>query len=531
MRKQEDKITISRRSFLSRSTCASLGIGSMVHTLANLRVIDAFANSIVLSDYKALVCLFLRGGLDMNNVFIPIAGNPQAGSYITDRGVVAVPQAAIDAINPLTGHNTRINPAGQPANQWGLHPNCPHMADMFNAGELAFVHNVGTLAVPINTPAEYAAASKPNQLFSHSDQVTQHMMGSLTDQPFTGGWGGKVSNFVNSLNTQGKASMLITIAGNNDFLVSPAGGAPQYSVTTNGAIALVGYGPSTNPYGSALTDPGNPTSYNTSSTGRRLKAFQDIMNYTHDHIMEEGYNVIVRRARENEALVGEAVAVANNLQALGQVDFNGNFSGLAANNVGNELKMVAQLIAGRKCLGNERQIFFVDLGGFDTHQNINSDLPDLMDQVDSACHAFNQTMKQLAAAPADPDFTYNDFLCFEASDFNRTWTPNGNNINTSGTDHAWGSHMFCFGGPVKAQHAGASKMYGSFPTLDVGGPDDVPQGSRGRWIPSTSLDQVYSVIAEWFGVAPGDLNAVFPYRTRFETDPVAANVDFLDVTA
>jgi uncharacterized protein (DUF1501 family) len=140
--------------------------------------------------------------------------------------------------------------------------------------------------------------------------------------------------------------------------------------------------------------------------------------------------------------------------------------------------------------------------------------------VDKGVWAFHQALTRLNGIN---DFSINDVVTFQASDFNRTWTPNGNDVNTSGTDHAWGTHTFMFGGPVKGK-----RLYGAFPALQVGGPNDVPQGTRGRWIPTTAVEQICAVMAEWLGVAPGDLNTIFPGRQNFETNPVTANVDFID---
>ncbi len=523
MKSPEFKNRIDRRSFFSRSTCASLGLTSLVNTLAHLQVIDAFAAGQAITSYKALVCIFLRGGLDTNNLLIPRGTHPQAANYTRDRGVIAIGNGAAPAGNPVPPDNTLpVNPANAAAGeQFGLHPACGNMASMFNAGELAFVANVGNLAEPIPSPVAFANSLKPVQLFSHSDQMTEWMAGSRPQDPFTSGWGGRVADVVNAQNSLSRGSMLITVAGNNDFLVAPGGSVPQYSVTTSGATALSGFGVN---YADALNPDG---SYKNNSFGRRLEAFEKIMNFSHDHIIEEGYNTIVRRARATEAIIGEASTIA----AGAGIDHDAIWAAYGASgNLANQLKMVARLIAGRKCLGNERQIFFVDLASFDSHQEQNGDLQKLLGQVDKSIGAFNQAMKDFAASshPDLVDFNYEDVLSFEASDFNRTWTPNGADPAGSGTDHAWGTHVFAFGGPLAQKHGGgAGKLDGQFPELTVGGPDDVPEGGRGRWIPTTAVDQYCAVIAEWFGVAPGDLDTVFPNRQSFETDRIAANLDFL----
>lgn len=513
-----DSYQISRRKFLATGTCGAMGIGSLVNTIAQLQLINSAAAAsgpggldVVGDDYKALVCVFLRGGCDMNNVLIPVAGNPQAQGYARDRNVVGIRNGVADAtLNPSGENDTlALTLTGDP---FGLHPSLPNLAAMFNADEAAFVSNVGTLAEP-TSPSTYNSASLPRQLFSHSDQVTE-WMSSIADQPYRSGWGARVADLYHAnWNPQSQTSMLITAAGNNQLM--NGGGLPQYSVTSAGAISLAGFNNGSGPYGNAFNSDG---SYQNNSTGNRLKALERIMAYSHANILEDGYNTVVQRARENEAVVTEASEVAT---VMG-LDFDTTFAG-ADNNIGDEFKAIAKLIAGRKCLANKRQIFFVDLGGFDNHQDINADLGGLLTQLDNALGAFNQAMKDLAAA--DSDFSYDKVTTFQASDFNRTWTPNSANPTTAGTDHAWGTHAFIFGGAVNG-----GQIYGQFPELAVGGLVDVPSGSRGRWIPTTSVDQYCAVLAKWFGVPSGssEMSTILPNLGRFD-DPFSGggNLGFL----
>lgn len=498
-----------------------MGVGSMINVLTQLQLINSAAaadvggNDVVGSDYKAIVCLFLRGGADMNNVLIPTIGNPQAAGYTADRDVVSIRNGVVDAtLNPDGVDDTLpiTVPGGDP---FGLHPSLSNLASMYGAGEAAFVANVGTLAEP-TTPQNYGSVSRPRQLFSHSDQVTE-WMSSIADQPYTSGWGARVADlFHDTWNPQSQTSMLITAAGNNQFM--NGGDFNQYSVTSSGAISLASFG--TN-YANALENDG---SYKTNTTGQRLKALEKIMAYSHNHVLEEGYNSVVRRARENEEIVTEAATVADELG----LDFDTTWTNFGADSgVADELQAVAKLIAGRDCLGNKRQIFFVDLGGWDNHQNINADLVGRLDSVDRAIGAFNQAMKDLAAA--DPDFEYDKVTVFQASDFNRTFTPNSANSATAGTDHAWGTHTFMFGGAVNG-----GDVYGTFPELAIRGANDVPSGSRGRWIPTTAVDQHAAVLAKWFGVPLGsgslseEMKTIFPNLDRFESiDASGANLGFL----
>ena len=507
-----------RRDFLRYGTCGAMGIGSLVNTLSQLTLINSAAastiggNDVVGSDYKALVCIFLRGGCDMNNVIIPTIGNSQAESYMQGRGVIGIPNGVTNTnFNPSGANNTlSLNDVPEPI---GLHPSFERIRGLYNAREAAFVTNVGTLAEPTN-PTTYNSATLPAQLFSHSDQVTE-WMSSIADQPYTSGWGARVAELYHGTwNPQSATSMLITAAGNNQFQNGSIS-VPQYSVTSTGAVSLAGYG--TN-YSGALNSDG---SYNESTTaGRRLRALERIMAYSHGTLIEDSYASIVTRAREAEGIVTEAIQQVDNLG----LDLEQTFTNFNANTgLGDELRAIAQLIAGRKCLGNTRQIFFVDLGGFDNHQDINDSLGVLLTEVDDAVAAFNQAMKDIAAA--DSDFAYDNVTTFQASDFNRTWTPNGTDPNSAGTDHAWGTHALVMGGAVNG-----GQLYGTFPELAVGGSVDVPSGTRGRWIPTTSVDQYCAVLANWFGVPAGssEMETILPNLSRFD-DPLAAgsNLAFL----
>ena len=112
--------------------------------------------------------------------------------------------------------------------------------------------------------------------------------------------------------------------------------------------------------------------------------------------------------------------------------------------------------------------------------------------------AFYASTQELAVA--------NQVTSFTMSDFSRTFQPNSN----TGSDHAWGSHHIVMGGAVKG-----GRMYGTFPTLHLGGPDD--SGSNGRWVPTTASAQYAATLAQWFGVSAAQLPAIFPNIGSFAT--------------
>jgi uncharacterized protein (DUF1501 family) len=228
------------------------------------------------------------------------------------------------------------------------------------------------------------------------------------------------------------------------------------------------------------------------------------MRHTHDSLLEQGYNEVVERARKNEAFVTNALAAA----ATSGVDFNAIFDG-ENHDLGNELEMVAKLIAGRECFGNQRQIFFVSTGGWDNHQTMLANHATRLGYFGGALAGFNEAIKQLGL--------HDNVLTISQSDFTRTFTPNRTDPLIAGSDHGYGGHQVVMGGPVTG-----GKIYGSFPPLKVGnvaGSIDT-SNARGRWIPSTSTDQYLAVAADWFGIArnSSEMETIFPNLSRFD-DP------------
>ncbi|NWK57611.1 DUF1501 domain-containing protein [Verrucomicrobiaceae bacterium N1E253] len=510
----------SRRDFLRQSACASLGVTGLVNMLAHMRLMTAAMaqGSSPAGGYKALVCVFLNGGNDSNNMLLPI-GDPASdelrSDYETARGVLALDRTNCHALNIPATTKAFKKHFGASIPAMGVHPEAQPLAELFNNGELAFVCNAGTLSYPIATREEYRndLVPVPPQLFSHSDQQVQ-WQSSIPDKPFTSGWGGRIADLIHaSYNTGSKVSMSVSLDGMNSFQIGTSGAVTQYAVTRSGALSLQGFG--TN-YASAYLDPTNPAAgYKTSDTGQRLKALERVMQLTHDNLLEEEYAKVYARARGAESVITAATTAA----AATGVDFDAKFAS-ADSRLGDQLKMVAQLIAGRSTLGNNRQIFFVQVGGYDTHQVHLNSHGNLMAELANALKAFRDTLADPAIA------VFDDVTTFTASDFSRTFTPNGEDAATSGSDHAWGGHCITMGGSVNG-----GDLYGHFNPLKTGsnsGSFD-SSSSRGRWIPDTSVDQYAAVFANWLGVGSSELETIFPNLPRFD-DPLSssnANLGFL----
>ncbi|MDA7890059.1 DUF1501 domain-containing protein [Akkermansiaceae bacterium] len=523
MKKHQKEDLRSRRDFLRQSTCASLGVTGLVNALAQMRLMTAAcAAGNPSPGYKAIVCIFLAGGNDAHNMLVPM-GDPTSdearNDYEAARGSLALDRNTLHALNvpvgsPDTPTNAFEKHYGSVFPEMGVHPSAQPLATLFDAEDLAFVCNCGTLAYPIQNRGEFInkTVPVPHQLFSHSDQQTQ-WQSSIADKPFSSGWGGRAAEMLNaSYNPNSNVSMSVSLAGINSFQVGTAGGVTQYAVTPEGAMSLSGYGVN---YGNAYNVAGDPASgYQNTSPGIRLKAFEDIMKLTHENLLEDQYNKIVERARATEGVIGDSLAEA----VLSGVDFDSHFTG-AQTPLGDQLKMVARLIAGCTPLGNNRQVFFIQANGYDTHQSLIPDHANLMGELSEALLAFRNTLK-------DPLMNaFNDVVTFSASDFARTLTPNGVSA-AEGSDHAWGSHAIVMGGGVNGRN-----LYGHYPPLKTGDTTDSidSHSSRGRLIPSTSVDQYSAVIANWFGVDSNSMEALFPNIPRFD-DPLtssAANLNFL----
>jgi uncharacterized protein (DUF1501 family) len=377
------------------------------------------------------------------------------------------------------------------------------------------VCNVGSLAYPVPTRADYLSGKipLPQQLFSHSDQQTQ-WQSSVPDRPFTSGWGGRAADLLNtSYHSTGtsKVSMSISLAGVNSFQVGTAGQVVQYVVKSTGTVPLSGFSSGTESYGGALNSDGT---YKTTDQGRRLKAYEDIMRLTHANLHEEEYNRIIRRARTTEGFIGAAMTAA----AATGVDFDAKFAG-ATTSLGGQLKMIAKLIAGRSVLGNQRQIFFCQVGGYDTHSTLLTSHAPLMAELSNSLQAFRDTLVDLQV--------FDNVVTFTASDFNRTFTPNSTIATTAGSDHAWGGQTLVMGGAVRG-----GQIYGHYPKLKIGsatGSIDAGTNNRGRWIPGTSVDQYSAVLTKWMGATDNDIEAIFPNLPRFDNpfNVSSANLAFL----
>ncbi|MEO8132801.1 MAG: DUF1501 domain-containing protein [Betaproteobacteria bacterium] len=457
-------IKSSRREFLK-----SLGALSAAGVVSNLDVLGGFANvnAQQASDYKALVCVFLYGGVDGNNVVVPAdtAGYAQYAAVRTTASGINIPLASLNPIQPASL-----------ATPFGLHPSMPELKSLFDQRKMAVLCNVGTLLQP-TTKADYAAGRyRPSNLFSHSDQQTEWQT-AVYDQNSRTGWGGRLADRIAGMN--GATAFPVVTSTSGITLFMTGSGKSPLSVPTSGSFGLQGY-----------------TTANAANNAR-LAAIQQLLDIDQGNLFVGSASEITSTAVDLSVTVNPILSNdASSVQAL----FNGQTSSIAK-----QLLAVAKLIEARNTIGIKRQIFFVSLGGFDTHTNELSVQQTLFGQLSPALKAFSDATEQLGVGSSVTTFTL--------SDFGRTFKPAAG----QGSDHAWGNHALIIGGAVKG-----GDFYGKYPTLQLSGPDDVT--AEGRWLPSTAVDQYAATLATWFGLPASDLASVLPTIGKFPS----ANLGFMN---
>jgi uncharacterized protein (DUF1501 family) len=465
----------SRRRFLQQT--GAFSALSLAGSLDMLGLGSAAAQS---PSYKALVCLFMFGGNDGNSMWIPHSD-----------------YAAYNAVRPVsTGINvassllTPLSPANMPGQTFSLHPafttvnGNPSLASLFTSGKLAIVANNGSLFEPM-TRAQYRGGTKkrPDQLFSHSDQQQQNQTSAARANFMSAptGWGGRITQEVASMNSPNATPMGMSFSGQQTFLTG----------TTMRGLAL----PTSGNFGYTGDPSGSPSTVQAARIQARTNAIHAF----------DGNEIVAAAQVEMAEALSASQRINPILQGAIPTAISGPFGNMNTS-LGNQLRAVARMIAQRATLGHNRQIFFVSIGGFDTHSGQGAFQPPtpqfqglaaLYQTIGQALTAFYQATVNLNVA--------NDVTTFTLTDFNRTFKANG-----VGTDHAWGGHHMVLGGSVQG-----NRVYGTWPTLALGGPDDTD--SSGRWIPTTSIDQYGSTLAKWFGVPDVDIAQVFPNIGQFST--------------
>jgi len=465
----------TRRDFLRTSACA-LGGMALASSLDTFGVVHALTPQAA-PDYRALVCVFLNGGNDGNNMFLDLN---QYGQYSTARNTaqLAIPQANFLPVAPVSGGS------------FGFHPNMPEMQSLFNQGKLAVLCNNGPLVEPLTrTTYQNGTGKKPLQLFSHSDQVGLYQT-AIANSVSQTGWGGRLADKTLGLNGASTFPSNISIAGVNLYLTGVD--TRQLAVAdSNTSLANV-------------LQLNNAPGATASEISSRLASFNELRTFDTDFKLIKAASDI----RSSSIQTDNALSTVNPVLTTPFPN--------PSTSISRQLLQVARLIKASTepsaGINMKRQIFFVQIGGFDTHSAQLNGQGTLLQQLSQAINAFYNATVELGMQ--------DKITLFTMSDFSRTLQPSGSGAAQVGSDHAWGNHQMIVGGAVQGH-----TLYGTYPNLTPGGPDDTDGGSspRGRWIPTTSIEQYAATLASWYGLSSADLTAVFPLIGHFST----ANLGFL----
>lgn len=464
---------MDRRTFL-RGISASAAGASLMSALGPIG-----AQAANVGGYKAIVCLFLKGGVDGHDLLLPYdqaSYNRYADIRRTfmdaDSGLADGPQRSRSALLELSP----LNAASFGSRSFALPPSLGGIHSLFSAGRASIMANVGPLRTPINaTQYRENPGLRPKKLFSHNDQQSTWM--ALETEGVRFGWGGRFADaaVVSNANAQ-PAFSAMTFTGNEVFLSGEF--VSQYKASAKGAEdfrEIVSRRFRNAAQGDPAVEAALVEHYSRSADAPSNLFARDVAS-------------VAQRAYTANAAFEDAIETTP--------DFATTFpnSGL-----GGQLGAVARTIAARGSLGASRQVFMVAKGGYDTHGSQATSLPGLHADVDASVTAFFAALQEIGVE--------NDVLLFTASDFGRTLTLNG-----SGTDHGWGNHHLIVGGSIDG-----GKIFGEVPPYDL---DHEYDTGRGRIIPTTSVEQFAAPMGRWFGLSESELATALPNLSAFSSPPV-----------
>ena len=465
------KKKISRRQFIGQANCAAVGTASLLSSLLSLRLTAGAASASNLTDYKALVCLFLNGGNDSFNMLIPRQQSAY-NEYEQVRGGVGGSGLAISRANlhQITS-SLQNTSAGAGYSDFGIHPDLPYLKTLYDQGDLAFVSNVGSLIEPTSL-VQYNDGSKPKPegLFSHPDhQIHWQTLVPQVRGSAPKGWGGRMAEVMSHANQQSNIAMNISLSGAN----------------------VLQSGTTTVPY---ITDPGGVVELKNYGQDPTLQlAVDDILGQHYQSI----YSKTLANANRNS--IDASVAFKSALDSLSTPFDPSVISG--ETQTYKRLSMVSKIMEARTALSMNRQIFFVERGGWDHHNELLGPQSNLFIELNEAIEIFWTAIQTMGLQ--------NNVVLYTASDFGRTLTSNG-----SGSDHAWGGNHFIISGS-----ANGGEIYGKYPDLALN--NSSTDLGRGRILPTTSVDQYMAELAYWYGVPNSEISTVIPNINNFSSSFVS----------
>ncbi|MEM7739919.1 MAG: DUF1501 domain-containing protein [Pseudomonadota bacterium] len=458
-------MTTNRRSFLK-------GAGAVAVSAAGFtgRPTAFTAHAANTSGYKALVCVFLFGGLDNHDFILPY-DQSSYGTFATIRQTLMTTQGASRDRSSLLALNP-LNASDFGSRQFALPPEMPLLKGLFDNGDVALVGNVGPLIEPVTrTSFENGSARVPSRLFSHNDQQATWQSSEPEGAQF--GWGGLFADAALASGGNAASPEFTTISSTEVGPFLTGNVAQPYQVSVEGSSQIT-----------VLDD-----LHEGLATGDEAIFLSNVKNrfravgFTGSNILAQDIATKFRDGIDANDQYDEARAALSPLATP-----------FPQSQLGFQLRSVAETIAIRGALSASRQIFFVGIGGFDTHSAQARTLPSLLTSIDGGLAAFNSAMIELGLS--------NDVTLFTASDFGRTLAVNGD-----GTDHGWGGHQLVMGGAVNG-----NRIYGTLPEPVLNTEQDT---GGGRWIPSLSVEQYADPLGRWWGLTPSEVNAALPNLSNF----------------
>lgn len=515
----------TRREILRRATALSC-VGAAASTFGLQLATMGSAAAQTAGGYKAIVCIFLFGGNDTNNMVLA-TDTDSWGRYWSARntgatpialmpvGTVATPPGGTNAVTgrvlpnnngayaspeawggvlPISTLTPNPVPPGTNAvaRTFGINPHMGALLPLWTEGRLAVAANVGPLIVP-TTKAQYRGRSVPlpASLMSHNDQQSTWQAGSA--EGARRGWGGLMADQLLSTNGTNSVFTAISTAGNAVMLAGQ--NVVQYQMSTSQTSPAI-----------RINSAAAPTTNVFGASGQGARIREIIRDTAGTSYFMQDYGAKVIRSQDSADLLNAqfaagaaGAAIAAPTQVLNPIS-----RAMENNSLAVQLQTVAKVIASQSVLGMNRQVFFVSMGGFDTHDIQNTSQSPLMARLAHAMAYFDGALANVGGVDMRDRVT-----TFTASDFSRTFTTNGD-----GTDHAWGSHQFIMGGAVRG-----GDVYGQFPTvgIDVAGAGGFqnPNMSGNVLVPQMSVDQYAGTMARWFGLTDGQVASIFPNISNF----------------
>lgn len=459
-------MSFSRRNFLKGG--AACALGGAAGFAGDLMRFNAFAADT--SGYRAIVCIFLFGGMDGHDTVIPYdtASYNQYADIRSElfrryRNNEGGSTRERDMLLPLT----LANASSFGGRQFALPPELGPLHELIENGDGAILSNIGPLLTPITrTEFQNNRSVRPPRLFSHNDQQSVWMSSRPEGAQY--GWGGRLADMIAaSMGNANATFTTVSTSGTTVFLQGEVVG--QYEVGSNGPQEIFGVGD-------------NPL-YGSDALSSLYEAQLRAEGQSVDNLFQRDFISLMNRSIDANRTLSESFGD------------DAPFATVFPNsNLGRQLQVIARIIALRGALGANRQVFFASMGGFDTHSNQQANIPRLHGDIAAGMRAFYDATVEMGVSQ--------DVVSFTASDFGRTLT-----INRDGTDHGWGGHHFVAGGGVNG-----ARMIGQFPEPTIGHEYDT---GNGRLIPTTSVDQLAATLGGWFGLSDSEQHEALPGLSNF----------------